>query len=103
MKCQNLWDTFLEKKESFAPTCTYTSSSLLHKEGRKPCESARLSALARPHRQPFFAQAQYFFSLDSRSAEMQGAVAALLARIVTAAIVMRRRRASLPSLLNIEN
>ena len=43
-------------------------------------------ALARPHRQPFFAHARYFFSLDSSSAEMQCAVAATLARMAAAAM-----------------
>ena len=89
MKCQNLWDTFLEKRSLSHPRVRIRLLSLLHKEGRKPCESARLSALARtarPHRQPFFAHARYFFSLDSSSAEMQCAVAAILARMAAAAM-----------------
>ena len=86
MKCQNLWDTFLEKRSLSHPRVRIRLLSLLHKEGRKPCESARLSALARPHGQPFFAHARYFFSLDSSSAEMQCAVAAILARMAAAAM-----------------
>ena len=56
---------------------------------RATCAAA--AALKKANKgQPFFAQAQYFFSLDSRSAEMQGAVAALLAGIVTAVVAAAR-------------
>ena len=48
---------------------------------RATCAAAAAALKKANKGQPFFAQAQYFFSLDSRSAEMQGAVAALLARI----------------------
>ena len=50
---------------------------------RATCAAAAAALKKANKGQPFFAQAQYFFSLDSRSAEMQGAVAALLARIAT--------------------
>ena len=85
MKCQNLWDTFLEIGSLSYPRVV--DLLLYKKEARKEGESVGARAallLLASEGQPFFAQAQYFFSLDSRSAEMQGAVAAPLARIVTA-------------------
>ena len=109
MKCQNLWDTFLEigslsyprvadlllhKKEAARKEGKNVSALLVQAQyARALCagHAPTATALKKANKgQSFFAQAQYFFSLDSRSAEMQGAVAALLAGIVTAVVAAAR-------------
>ena len=87
-------------RESFIPTCRRSkkeawrrkAKAWAHSSGtmRATCAAAAAALKKANKGQPFFAQAQYFFSLDSRSAEMQGAVAALLAGIVTAVVAAAR-------------